>query len=230
MRAALAHVIGDVLQSLGVCLSAALIWAFNDRWLDENGISYWYRSDPICTFLFSILVLWSTTGTIKEAVHVLMAGVPRGVDPSAVLAQLYAIPTVVEVHDLHVWTLVGSKRNMWAHIMVEPGADSTPVILAAQRVARAHNCVHTCFQVEDSGSSLGSNHWNRACPYGPASFASATCSKGPTTSPSKAHAATSRERERRWLRAPPTLLVQQAAQRQDKFRGSAGLLPLGLLV
>jgi len=49
-------------------------------------------------------------------------------------------------------TLVGSKRNMWAHIMVEPGADSTPVILAAQRVARAHNCMHTCFQVEDSGT------------------------------------------------------------------------------
>eukprot|EP00966_Prymnesium_polylepis_P183205 4245605-Prymnesium_polylepis.1 len=135
-------------------MSAALIWAFNDRWLDANGISYWYRSDPICTFLFSILVLWSTTGTIQEAVHVLMAGVPRGVDPSAVLAQLHEIPTVVEVHDLHVWTLVGSKRNMWAHIMVEPGADSTPVILAAQRVARAHNCMHTCFQVEDSGRSL----------------------------------------------------------------------------
>lgn len=152
MRAALAHVLGDILQSLGVCMSAALIWAFNDRWLDANGISYWYRSDPICTFLFSILVLWSTTGTIQEAVHVLMAGVPRGVDPSAVLAQLHEIPTVVEVHDLHVWTLVGSKRNMWAHIMVEPGADSTPVILAAQRVARAHNCMHTCFQVEDSGT------------------------------------------------------------------------------
>ena len=81
-----------------------------------------------------------------------MAGVPRGIDPTAVLAQLHAIPKVVEVHDLHVWTLVGSKRNMWAHIVVEPGTDSTPIILAAQRVARAHNCMHTCFQVEDAGA------------------------------------------------------------------------------
>jgi len=152
VRAAMAHVLGDILQSLGVCLSAALIWAFNDRWLDANGISYWYRTDPICTFLFSILVLWSTVGTIREAVHVLMAGVPRGINPSAVLAQLRAIPNVLEVHDLHVWSLVGNKRNMWAHLTVTPGADSTPVLTAAQRVARLHNCMHTCFQVEDSGT------------------------------------------------------------------------------
>ena len=45
VRAAMAHVIGDILQSVGVCVSAALIWAFHDRWLDENGISYWC-SDP----------------------------------------------------------------------------------------------------------------------------------------------------------------------------------------
>ena len=40
IRAAMAHVIGDILQSVGVCISAALIWGLHDRWLDENGISY----------------------------------------------------------------------------------------------------------------------------------------------------------------------------------------------
>ena len=69
MSAALAHVIGDILQSLGVCVAAALIWAFSDRWPDGNGVSYWYRADPVCTFLFSLLVLWSSVGTVKEAVH-----------------------------------------------------------------------------------------------------------------------------------------------------------------
>ena len=43
MRAAIAHVIGDILQSIGVCIAGALIWAFSDRWLDANGLSYWYR-------------------------------------------------------------------------------------------------------------------------------------------------------------------------------------------
>ena len=41
IRAAMIHVIGDILQSVGVCIAAACIWAFSDRWLDHNGISYW---------------------------------------------------------------------------------------------------------------------------------------------------------------------------------------------
>jgi zinc transporter 2 len=51
VRAAMAHVIGDLLQSIGVCIAAALIWAFHGRWLDRNGVSYWYRADPICIIL-----------------------------------------------------------------------------------------------------------------------------------------------------------------------------------
>ena len=47
LRAAMIHVIGDIIQSVGVCVAAALIWAFSDRWLDPQGISYWYRADPV---------------------------------------------------------------------------------------------------------------------------------------------------------------------------------------
>ena len=152
MSAALAHVIGDILQSLGVCVAAALIWAFSDRWPDGNGISYWYRADPVCTFLFSLLVLWSSVGTVKEAVHVLMAGKPHGVDTARVLERLSHIPHVIDVHDFHVWTLSGDMNNMWAHLTVEPGADSTAVLNAAQAIAKSVQCSHCCFQVEDSGT------------------------------------------------------------------------------
>ena len=146
----MAHVIGDMVQSIGVCLAAALIWAFNDRWLDADGVSYWYRADPICTFLFSALVIWSTTGTVGEAVLVLMAGVPHGADAAELLVMLRAIPGVVGVHDLHVWTLSGDKINMWAHLTIRSGTDSTQVLYAAQEVARTINCHHTCFQLEDA--------------------------------------------------------------------------------
>ena len=152
VRAAFIHVIGDILQSIGVCIAAALIWAFNDRWLDGNGVSYWYRIDPVCTLFFSALVLWTSLGTVQEAMHVLMAGVPHGVDCNTIIKQLEGIPSVIDVHDLHVWALSGDKRNMWAHLMVTPGADSTQVIYEAQRIARAVDCHHTCFQVEDSGT------------------------------------------------------------------------------
>lgn len=150
VKAAFIHVIGDILQSIGVCVAAALIWAFHDRWLDGNGLSYWYRVDPVCTILFSALVLWTSLGTVQEAMHVLMAGVPHGVDARALTRQLQSIPSVIEVHDLHVWALAGDKRNIWAHLTVTPGADSTAVIYEAQRIARTVDCHHTCFQVEDS--------------------------------------------------------------------------------
>ena len=116
---------------------------------DENGISYWYRSDPICTFLFSILVMWSTMGTVREAMHVLMAGVPYGTDTDEFMRKLQNIPGVIDVHDLHVWTLVGNKNNVWAHLTVESTADTTQVLYAAQKVARSIQCHHTCFQLEN---------------------------------------------------------------------------------
>ena len=118
---------------------------------DENGISYWYRADPICTFIFSILVMWSTMGTVREAMHTLMAGVPHGADTDELLRRLRAIPGVLDVHDLHVWTFVGNKVNVWAHMTVDEGAEHTHILYAAQKVARALNppCYHSCFQLED---------------------------------------------------------------------------------
>lgn len=63
-----------------------------------------------------------------------------------------AIPRVIDVHDLHVWTLCGDKLSVWAHLTVEPGTNSTVVLYDAQRVARAINCHHTCFQLEDAST------------------------------------------------------------------------------
>jgi len=117
---------------------------------DPQGISYWYRADPICTFAFSIFVMWSTMGTVREATNVLMAGAPFGADTGELMQRFRAIPHVLDVHDLHVWTLVGSKVNVWAHFTVESGADHTEVLYEAQRVARTCvQCHHTCFQLED---------------------------------------------------------------------------------
>lgn len=65
MQAALAHVIGDLIQSLGVVLAAGLIWGLHDRWPDARGLSHWYRADPVCTLFSALLVLLSTWATIK---------------------------------------------------------------------------------------------------------------------------------------------------------------------
>jgi len=82
--------------------------------------------------------------------HVLMAGVPYDANTGEILAHLKAIPHVVDVHDLHIWTLSGDKINVWAHLTVGSGANHTKVLYAAQEVVRSIHCHHSCFQLEDA--------------------------------------------------------------------------------
>jgi Co/Zn/Cd efflux system component len=81
--------------------------------------------------------------------HILMAGVPSDADGSALTSQLLAISGVNGVHDLHIWTMSAGKLNVWAHLSVDSTADRTQVLYQAQAAARALNCHHTCFQLEE---------------------------------------------------------------------------------
>jgi zinc transporter 2 len=81
LRAAMIHVLGDILQSVGVLIAAILIYCFG-RGKDENGNiiwTYWQYADPGCTYLFSILVLFTTFGVAKSCIKVLMEGTPEGI-------------------------------------------------------------------------------------------------------------------------------------------------------
>eukprot|EP00322_Chrysochromulina_rotalis_P031657 CAMPEP_0115866986 /NCGR_PEP_ID=MMETSP0287-20121206/20535_1 /TAXON_ID=412157 /ORGANISM="Chrysochromulina rotalis, Strain UIO044" /LENGTH=102 /DNA_ID=CAMNT_0003321577 /DNA_START=171 /DNA_END=479 /DNA_ORIENTATION=+ len=87
---------------------------------------------------------------MSDCFHTLMAGVPTNIDTSMLLRQLKQIPDVLDVHDLHVWALSGNKVNVWAHLTVESGADTTQILYAAQDAATRIGCNHTCFQLEDA--------------------------------------------------------------------------------
>jgi len=70
VRAAFIHVVGDLIQSVGVCIAAIIIYFRPD----------WKLADPICTYLFSVLVLISTLHIIKDCMLVFMESTPVGVD------------------------------------------------------------------------------------------------------------------------------------------------------
>lgn len=74
------HVIGDILQSIGVLIAALLIYFFGEKKNEKGEIvfSYWQYADPGCTYLFSLLVLFTTFGVAKECLRVLMEGTPTG--------------------------------------------------------------------------------------------------------------------------------------------------------
>jgi hypothetical protein len=77
LRSAVLHVIGDLLQSIGVAIAGGLIWLHQD---DPR----WYLADPICTFVFSIVVLLTTKSILRDIVHVLMERTPPNMDVPAV--------------------------------------------------------------------------------------------------------------------------------------------------
>lgn len=91
--------------------------------------------DPICTFLFSLLVLTTTLPVLRDATHILMEGFPRHLDYTAIATNLHALDGVRAVHNLHVWSLTLNKNALAVHLAVGELARK----LCAQNIIRFAN-------------------------------------------------------------------------------------------
>ncbi|XP_034637557.1 zinc transporter 3 [Trachemys scripta elegans] len=121
VRAAFVHVVGDLLQSLGVLTAATIIY-----------VEPRYKiADPVSTFLFSVFVLGSTVTILRDVFRVLMEGAPRGVEFSAVKDVLLAVKDVKDAHNLHLWALTLSHHVVSVHVAVGAGADMEDVLREA---------------------------------------------------------------------------------------------------
>jgi len=106
--AAMLHVMGDLLMSVGVILAATIIY-FSPK--------LWY-CDPLCTYLFSIIVMVTTIPIVKNCIKILMEGCPANISLEELRQELYnSNPKEnLEVHNLHVWTIAPGMISMSAHI------------------------------------------------------------------------------------------------------------------
>ncbi|XP_076685320.1 proton-coupled zinc antiporter SLC30A2 isoform X3 [Andrena cerasifolii] len=123
VRAAFIHVVGDFIQSIGVFIAALVIY-FKPSWSIV---------DPICTFLFSLLVILTTVAIIKDVMNVLMEGIPKGFEYSQVESTFMQIEGVVKVHNLRIWALSLDKTALSAHIAIKPGASPHDILRTATR-------------------------------------------------------------------------------------------------
>ena len=112
VEAAFRHVFADLLGSLGVVVAAIVILA-----------SGWVEADPLVSILIGVLVLASAWSILRDSTEILLESTPRGVDADALGRRLAAAPGVVEVHDLHVWTITSGFPALSAHVLVRPGED-----------------------------------------------------------------------------------------------------------
>jgi zinc transporter 2 len=109
----------------------------------------WQIADPIATFLFSVLVLFTTVGIIRESIHILMEGSPEGIDTDEIQKDLRACPCVVEVHDLHVWSLSAGVPTLSVHLVSD---DVETSLRAAQSYLLSKGITHTTIQTENAST------------------------------------------------------------------------------
>ncbi|XP_014605485.1 PREDICTED: zinc transporter 2-like [Polistes canadensis] len=140
VRAAFIHVVGDFIQSIGVFIAALVIY-FKPTW---NIV------DPICTFLFSILVMLTTVAIIKDVMNVLMEGMPKGFDYSQVENTFMQIEGVVKVHNLRIWALSLDKTALSAHLAIKPGTSPQNILRTATRnIHDTYNFFEMTLQIEE---------------------------------------------------------------------------------
>jgi cobalt-zinc-cadmium efflux system protein len=116
-RAALIHVMGDLLGSIAAIVAGLVIYFGGPL-----------MADPLLSMFVAALILRSTFGVLRETTFVLLDSVPHGVDYKKVGLSLAQVPGIVSVHDLHVWAMVPGRGALSAHVLVDD-IERWPVIL-----------------------------------------------------------------------------------------------------
>jgi cobalt-zinc-cadmium efflux system protein len=141
LRAALLHVASDVIGSVAALVAGAVIY-----------YTGWKPIDPILSLVIALLILASTIGLLREALHVLMEGVPRNLELEEVGKELARVPGVLSVHDLHIWNISSGRMALSAHVELE-SLDLWPAILERSRrvLYERYGIDHVTLQPEIAG-------------------------------------------------------------------------------
>lgn len=136
MHAAYLHVLGDLLGSVGVLLSGAIIW-----------LTGWNLADPILSMLFAISIIYGSVKVVWKAVCVLMEATPPGIDAEAIRSTLKDLPGVEEVHDLHIWSLSSNHHALSVHLVAK---DPSATLNNTHRILEEKFAIkHMTVQIED---------------------------------------------------------------------------------
>jgi cobalt-zinc-cadmium efflux system protein len=140
IRSAWAHMFGDALGSLGIVAGALVIH-----------YTGWQRTDPLLSGLIGLLIVWTAWDVIRETLNILLEGSPRGLELDRVTTAMRAVPDVLDVHDVHIWSLGSSTHALSCHVLIEdvPPSQSESILLDLNRVLHDRFSIqHTTVQFE----------------------------------------------------------------------------------
>lgn len=143
MRSAFLHMAGDTLSTAAVIAGGAGILLTGQNWID-----------PVLSLVIAALILWSSLGIVRETLNILLEGTPRGVSLKEIRSGMEAVEGVINVHDLHVWSLGSQSRAMACHVCIAdiPPSESACILERLNHVLKEHfHIAHTTIQFEHTG-------------------------------------------------------------------------------
>jgi cation diffusion facilitator family transporter len=141
VRSAYLHVIGDALGSVGAIAAGVVI-----------SLTSWYWADPLISVLVTLLIVRSAWGVTRSAVHILMEGTPETIDAGKVREALLAIDGVLDLHDLHIWTITSGLDALSCHLLIRDDQNEQSVLQEAlNRIEKTFHIRHATIQIEKSG-------------------------------------------------------------------------------
>jgi cobalt-zinc-cadmium efflux system protein len=149
VRSAFVHMLGDALGSVAIVAGAIVI-----------RYTGWTRVDPILSILIALLIVWTARDIIRESLNILLEGLPRGLKLGDVTASMRAVEGVLDVHDLHIWSLGSSTHALSCHVLIAdvPPSASDAILRRIKGVlAEQFHICHTTVQFEHVGCPISEN-------------------------------------------------------------------------
>jgi cobalt-zinc-cadmium efflux system protein len=143
LRSSFLHMAGDTLSTAAVIAGGVGILLTGQSWID-----------PVLSLVIAAFILWSSIGIVRETLNILLEGTPRGVSLPQIRSGMEDVEGVVNVHDLHVWSLGSHSRALACHVTIAdiPPSESACILLNLNHVLKEHFQIsHTTIQFEHIG-------------------------------------------------------------------------------
>ncbi len=147
LRSAFLHMAGDTLSTAAVIAGGFAIEVTGHNWID-----------PVLSLIIAGLILWSSLGIVRETLNILLEGAPRGLHLEKIRSEMESIEGVLDVHDLHVWSLGSNTHALACHVTIAdiPPSESNCILVKVNHVLKDHfHIAHTTVQFEHIGCGPG---------------------------------------------------------------------------
>ena len=157
IRAAFIHMFGDLLGAVAIVAGAVAIH-----------YTGWTYLDPILSIGIGLLIVYSGWGIIRESLNILLEGLPKGMSLNDVSEAMTKVEGVLEVHDLHIWSLGTKSHALSSHVLIEdmPPSESTRILNRINDALCAFGIYHSTIQFEHVPCSV-SDHGCRMASIAP---------------------------------------------------------------